>query len=141
MFKYDSKLPSSYQWNAGMQFALPWAVTADVSYVGQHGFNLLQNVDINAVDFGVAFTSTAQDPTLAASATPGSTALSTDLLRPYRGLGQINQNWGIGTNTYHSIQSSFNRRFRDGVSFGLNYTLGLANTGTAGKTRTSRQGS
>jgi hypothetical protein len=53
-------------------------------------------------------------------------------MRPYAGLGQINQNWGIGTNTYHSIQTSFNRRFRDGVSFGLNYTLGLANTGTAG---------
>jgi hypothetical protein len=132
VFKYDSELPSSYQWNAGMQFALPWAVTADVSYVGQHGFNLLQNVDINAVDFGVAFTATAQDPTLAASATPGAAALSNDLMRPYPGLGQINQNWGIGTNTYHSIQTSFNRRFRDGVSFGLNYTLGLANTGTAG---------
>ena len=26
---------------------------------------------------------------------------------------------------YHSIQSSFNRRFRNGFSFGLNYTLGL----------------
>ena len=127
VFKYDSELPSSYQWNGGVQFALPWAVTADVSYVGQHGFNLLQNVDINAVDFGMAFTPAAQDPTLAASATPGSTALSTDLLRPYPGLGQINQNWRIGTNTYHSIQSSFNRRFRDGVSFGLNYTLGLSN--------------
>jgi len=132
VFKYDSELPSSYQWNAGMQFAMPWAVTADVSYVGQHGFNLLQNVDINSVDFGVAYTPAAQDPTLTASATPGATAVSNDLMRPYRGLGQINQNWGIGTNTYHSIQTSFNRRFRDGVSFGMNYTLGLANTGTAG---------
>src|SRR6185436_19417495 len=132
VFKYDSELPSSYQWNAGVQFAMPWAVTADVSYVGQHGFNLLQNVDINSVDFGVAFTPAAQDPTLAASTTPGAAAVSNDLMRPYPGVGQINQNWGIGTNTYHSIQTSFNRRFRDGVSFGLNYTIGLANTGTAG---------
>src|SRR4026207_2232480 len=53
---------------------MPWAVTADVSYVGQHGFNLLQNVDINAVDFGVAYGSTAQDTTVAASATPGGSA-------------------------------------------------------------------
>ena len=132
VFKYDSELPSSYQWNAGMQFALPWSFTGDVSYVGQHGFNLLQNVDINSVDFGVAFTPAAQDPTLAASATPGATAQSTDILRPYRGFGQINQNWGIGSNTYHSIQMSFNRRFRNGLSGGLNYTLGLSNTGTAG---------
>ena len=79
-----------------------------------------------------AFTSAAQDPTLAASATPGATAQSTDILRPYKGLGQINQNWGIGANTYHSIQTSFNRRFRNGLSGGLNYTLGLSNTGTAG---------
>jgi hypothetical protein len=132
VFKYDSELPSSYQWNAGVQFALPWSLSADVSYVGQHGFNLLQNVDINAVDLGTAYTGAAQDPTVAASATPGGSALSVDLLRPYRGFGAIQQNWGIGYNTYHSIQTSFNRRFRNGVSFGLNYTLGLSNTGTAG---------
>jgi hypothetical protein len=132
VFKYDSELPSSYQWNVGMQFALPWSFTADISYVGQHGFNLLQNVDINAVDMGTAFTGAAQDPTVTVSATPGGSALSVDLLRPYRGVGAIQQNWGIGDNTYHSIQTSFNRRFRNGLSGGLNYTLGLSNTGTAG---------
>jgi len=132
VFKYDSELPSSYQWNAGVQFAMPWSLSGDVSYVGQHGFNLLQNVDINAVDFGVAFSGTAQDGTVAASTTPGGSALSVDLLRPYRGFGAIQQNWGIGYNTYHSIQTSFNRRFRNGFSAGLNYTLGLSNTGTAG---------
>jgi hypothetical protein len=132
VFKYDSKLPSSYQWNGGVQFALPWSLSGDVSYVGQHGFNLLQNVDINAVDFGTAYTSAAQDTTVAASTTPGGSALSVDLLRPYRGLGAIQQNWGIGHNTYHSIQTSVNRRFRNGFSLGLNYTLGLSNTGDAG---------
>ena len=54
------------------------------------------------------------------------------MLRPYRGLGAIQQNWGIGHNTYHSIQTSVNRRFRNGFSLGLNYTLGLSNTGDAG---------
>jgi hypothetical protein len=132
VFKYDSKLPSSYQWNGGVQFALPWSLSGDVSYVGQHGFNLLQNVDINGVDFGTAYTAAAQDTTVAPSATPGASAQSVDLLRPYRGLGAIQQNWGIGENTYHSIQTSFNRRFRNGFSLGLNYTLGLSNTGTAG---------
>ena len=33
VFKYDSKLPSSYQWNGGVQFALPWSLSGDVSYV------------------------------------------------------------------------------------------------------------
>jgi hypothetical protein len=34
--------------------------------------------------------------------------------------------------TYHSIQTNFNRRFRNGVQFGLNYTLSLSLTGNTG---------
>src|SRR5439155_26467813 len=34
--------------------------------------------------------------------------------------------------TYHSIQTSLNRRFRNGLQFGLNYTYGIANTGNLG---------
>ena len=65
--------------------ALPWASSLDVSYVGQHGFNLLQNVDINSIDFGAAFTGAAQDPTLAAELDARRDGATTDLLRPYRG--------------------------------------------------------
>ena len=53
-------------------------------------------------------------------------------MRAYRGYGQINQFWGRGWNKYHSIQTSFNRRFTNGLSFGLNWTLGLSNTTNAG---------
>ena len=42
--------------------------------VGQHGFNLLQNVDINAVHFGAAYIQTVHDTTVVASATPGELA-------------------------------------------------------------------
>ena len=51
--------------------------------------------------------------------------VATDLMRAFRGYGQINQFWGRGWNKYHSIQTSFNRRFTDGLSFGVNWTLGL----------------
>ena len=34
--------------------------------------------------------------------------------------------------TYHSIQMSFNRRFRNGLAFGMNYTLGLSFKGNTG---------
>ena len=63
VWPYEAEIPSSTQWNAGIQMALPWASTIDVSYVGQHGFNQLREirgqtqVDINAVDFGAAFLS------------------------------------------------------------------------------------
>jgi hypothetical protein len=131
IYQYDSKLPSDVQWNVGTQMALPWASSLDVSYVGQHGDNLLQNVDINSVDFGTAFTAAAQDPTLAASATGGA-AFTTDLLRPYRGLGQINRNITKSWNTFHSLQTSFNRRFRNGISAGLNWTYTISDKGNTG---------
>jgi hypothetical protein len=53
-------------------------------------------------------------------------------MRGYRGYAQINQFWGRGWNQYHSLQTSFNRRFTDGLSFGVNWTLGLSNTTNAG---------
>jgi hypothetical protein len=108
VFEYDAKLPSSTQWNAGMQMELPWKIALDASYVGQHGFNIVQPVNINAVDYGAAFLAKNQDPTLAPSATPGASALSQDLMRSIRGYSAINRNLGWQRRTYHSIQVSFN---------------------------------
>ena len=49
-----------------------------------------------------------------------------------RGLGQVGFNFPDFHETYHSIQASLNRRFRDGIAFGLAYTLGLAWEGNIG---------
>ncbi|MEO7274002.1 MAG: hypothetical protein ABI211_18545, partial [Vicinamibacterales bacterium] len=127
-YEYEADLPSSTQWNGGVQMTLPWSSALDVEYVGQHGFHLGENVDINQADIGAAFLAQNQDPTLGASATPGSAAVATDLLRGYKGYGSITQFTGRGVNQYHAIQTSFNRRFRSGWSAQLNYTLGLSQT-------------
>jgi Carboxypeptidase regulatory-like domain len=138
VFQYNSKIPSSVQWQAGVQMTLPWSSSLDLSYVGNHGYNRLgafqggQTVNLNAVDFGAAYLPANQDPTLAANAVPGANALTTNLLRPYRGLSTIAQQATDFHDTYHSIQSSFNRRFRNGVQFGVNYTLSLSLTGNTG---------
>ena len=50
---------------------LPWASALDVSYVGQHSYNEVQTVNLNAIDFGAAFLPQNQDPTLPASTTAG----------------------------------------------------------------------
>ena len=55
VYEVDAALPSSFQWNTGVQMALPWAIALDVSYVGQRGYNIVQPVNINAVDYGAAF--------------------------------------------------------------------------------------
>jgi len=144
VYEYDSKLPSSYQWNAELQMALPWATALSVGYVGQHSFNTLQSVNLNAIDYGAAFLPQNQDPTLPANSNLGSTAVSQDQMRAIRGYGAITQQWGRGWRTYHSVQLSFQRRFANGLSFGFNDTIALsdhsntfdpANPGTARSVR------
>jgi hypothetical protein len=139
IFQYDAKVPSSTQWNIGIQRQLPWAMAADISYVGNHGFNLPQNTqgrvgvfDLNSVDFGAAYLPQNQDPTLAPSTVPGATALPPDQLRTYLGYSTINAFFPIFHSTYHSIQTSLNRRFRNGLQFGANYTYSISFTGDAG---------
>ncbi len=63
---------------------------------------------------------------------PGAGAYTTNLLRPYKGLSNINQNTTEFWDTYHSLQMSVNRRFRDGFSFGVNYTYGISFKGNTG---------
>ncbi len=130
VFEYDSKIPSSWQWNSGVQIMLPWATALDAEYVGQHGYNILEGVNINAIDFGAAFLPENQDPTLGANATPGARAISQDRLRAFRGYGSITQQWSRGWVTSHSLQLALNRRFRNGVSFGFNDTIVLSSTGS-----------
>jgi hypothetical protein len=89
-------------------------------------------MNLNAVDIGAAYLPQNQDPTLAPSTVPGANAYTTNLLRPYRGLGNVEQNTTEFYDTYHSMQMSLTRRFRNGFSFGANYTLGLSFTGNTG---------
>jgi hypothetical protein len=132
-FQYDADVPSSVQWNGGVQMALPWSSSIDVSYVGQRAFNRqASRVNINAVDFGAAYLPENQDPTRTPSATPGATALTTNLLRPFRGFGNIQEHRTIFYEEYHSIQTSFNRRFTGGVQFGVNHTYTISEAGNAG---------
>ena len=137
-FQYDAKVPASWQWQAGVQRALPWSLATDISYVGNHGFNRLGSfqggtrMNMNAVDIGAAYLPQNQDPTLGTSSVPGANAYTSNLLRPYRGLGTVEQNTTEFYDTYHSLQFSLNRRFRNGFSFGANYTLGLSFTGNTG---------
>ena len=133
VYAYDSKLPSDVQWTVGVQRALPWASSLDVSYVGHHAFNALGGtqgtgaVDLNAVDLGRTLGAGGQDPTQG-----GGHPLPDNLLRPYRGYSNILVQWGRFHRTFHSIQTSFTRRWRDRLSFGANWTYTLSDRGNVG---------
>jgi hypothetical protein len=91
-------------------------------------------VNVNSIDLGAAFLPVNQDPTRSATvaSVPGNAAYIQELLRPFRGYANIDQQWQYFHRTYHSVQFAANRRFRNGVSFGGNYTLSLSDTGTTG---------
>src|SRR4029453_5906052 len=72
-----------------------------------------------------------QDTTLAPT-TPGATSVSQDQMRAFRGYAGITQNVSRGGITHHSLQVSFQRRFRNGVSFGFNDTIGISSEGSVG---------
>ncbi len=137
IFQYDAQVPAQWHWQVGVQKTMPWDMAVDVSYVGNHGLNRLgayqggATVNLNAIDIGAAYLPENQDPTLT-STVPGQTAYTTNLLRPYRGLADINLNATEFSDTYHSLQTSLNRRFRNGLSFGVNYTWGISLKGNTG---------
>jgi len=140
-FEYNAKIPSTVLWNIGVQKSLPLQMVLDVSYVGNHAYNRLGSQQggttqqINQVPLGTAYLPQYQDPTLGPPSVPGASAYTTNLLRPYQGLGAISQNTTEFYDTYHSIQVSLTRRFRNGLSFGANYTHGISLKGNTGITQ------
>jgi hypothetical protein len=127
VWQYDMPLPSSTQWNAGLQMALPFATMFDISYTGQHSFNTPTAVNINNIDLGSAYQSRYADPTQATQ-NPATSYVTTNpnVMRFYSGYGTISQQQTIGWRTYHSIQIAFTRRFKNGLSFGFNDTIQLS---------------
>jgi hypothetical protein len=118
---YDFKPPKTYGWNVGIQHKLPYMAIFDLAYVGSAARGQLRHASINQPALGATFAPENQDPTLAPSATPGANALPTDLLRPYQGYADINTYDYTGWANYHSLQTSLQRRFADGLMFSVFY--------------------
>ncbi len=144
VIQYNAKIPSTAQWNFGVQKKLPGQMVLDVSYVGYYAYNRFggtqggtQQLE-NQVPLGTAYLPQYQDPTLGTSTVPGATAYTTNLLRPYPGLQSIAENATKFYDVYHSIQVSVTRRLRDNVSFGANYTRGFELKGNTGPGPTVR---
>jgi hypothetical protein len=127
-YQYNSKLPTSTEWSTGIQMLIPWSTSVDVAYVGHHNYNAELTGQVNAVDIGSAFDPSKQDPTSTPSATAGASSLAAlfpDLVRGYRGYTSIAMRNYDGWRSYHALQFSINRRFRNGVAFGFNDAITL----------------
>ena len=120
---YAGKIPTIYNWSAGIQAKMPGSMTLDVAYVGSQSQQLLFNQDWNAVPFGAAFLPQNQDPTKSATAMKGSSAYDSQFLRPYQGFGGITMESFGATANYNSLQATVNRRFASGLFLAANYTF------------------
>jgi hypothetical protein len=115
------KIPNSYNYTFGIQRALPGQMALDVAYVGNVSRHLQDNRNLNYVPYGATFLPQNQDPTLAASSVPGATALLTQFVRPYRGIGDINLYEGAATGNYNALQVTSSKRVGH-LFLGLAYT-------------------
>jgi hypothetical protein len=99
----DFKVPTTQQWSFGVQRQLPFQLSVDASYVGNHGTHLLRAVRINQTPLGTAAPS-------ARSA-------------PFPGWGTITERQTSASSSYNSFQLGINRRMSRGIQFGIAYTI------------------
>ncbi len=132
VFEYDTPLPTSVQWNGGVQMTVPFHVALDVAYTGQHSYNGQDDVQINNVDLGWAYRADLQDPNRVGN-TPTNSLVNTNInaVRAFKGYGTIRQTQARLSRTYHSIQLSVTRRMRNGLQFSFADTMGLSDKATA----------
>ena len=128
-FSRDGHVPTTYNWNAGIQRELPFQVLLDVAYAGSVSRHLPFVQDINRPGFGSAWQPYSQDPTVAAKL-DGTTNLPVNFYRPYQGYNAVQVYRFGGTSNYNSLQVAANRRFAKGLQVGLAYTFSKA-LGTA----------
>ena len=101
------KAPTRWNWNVTFQRELPLNSTVSIAYVGGRGLHNWRVFDINQPTVG---------------ALQANAGKNVNYLRPYRGFAAIQQEKSDGSATYNSLQASWNRRFTNGLMFGVSYT-------------------
>lgn len=99
--------PTAYTWNITFERELGYQTTVDVGYVGRRGLGGLRERNINQLRPGTL------------QANPG---VNVDALRPFKGFGTIRVTNTDATSRYNGLQLGVNRRFVNGLSYGVAYT-------------------
>lgn len=115
-FQRDYQPPTVYNWSLGVQQNLGFGTVFETSYVGSVARHLLQRRNLNAIPYGRRFQTASIDTTT------GNTPLPDNFLRPLPGYGNINYIEFASNSNYHSLQTQVNKRFSQGLQFGLSWT-------------------
>jgi len=100
------KPPEAYNWNVTVERKLPLKSVLTVAYVAHRGVHAWQVYDINQPQPGTVVAGT-----------------NVNYVRPYKGFAEIQEEESTVNSTYNALQLYWNRRFSNGSSFGVSYTL------------------
>ncbi|HMY75741.1 MAG TPA: hypothetical protein PLQ88_28220, partial [Blastocatellia bacterium] len=145
----EGYIPNVQSYSLGLQQDLGYDTVLSVSYVATLSRHLPEDININAIPYGALFTKAAQDPSFytngivpdeepnlpqlyrdAGLKFTGRFAFQPDFLRPFPGYGTVQMKTFGGSSNYHSLQATLQRRFKQGITFGMAYTFSKA-LGTA----------
>jgi uncharacterized lipoprotein NlpE involved in copper resistance len=130
--------PQAMRWSISVQRELPHQWVVEAAYVGNRGYDLLVDTELNPVPRNYLSTSRERDTTtfnyLTANVTnpfrnllPGTTINGTtvqrqQLLRPYPQLLNIQSRAHDGTSKYNALQGRVEKRFTKGYTILVSYT-------------------
>ncbi len=101
------KNPESWAWSVTFQREVAFNTTVEVGYVGRRGLHGQRERNINQLQPGTI------------QSNPG---INADSLRPFKGLSIIRVTNNDANSTYHGFQVGVDRRFTNGLGFGVAYT-------------------
>lgn len=104
----DFHMPQAYTWNFTVERELMRQTVLGISYVGRRGLYGQREKNINQPVIGTV------------QANPG---VNINALRPFKGYGPIRETFNDANSIYNGLQLELNRRFNNGLSYGVAYTL------------------
>ncbi len=102
------KNPEAWNWNFTVEREFFFKSMASIAYVGRRGLHQQRESNIN------------QPLPSVIQANPG---VNPDALRPYLGYNSIRETDNVASSRYNSLQATWNRRFSNGLQFGVSYTF------------------
>jgi hypothetical protein len=102
------KIPTAWEWNTTFQREVLKGTTVEIAYVGRRGLHNQRKRNLNQLLPGTL------------QANPG---INANALRPYQGYGVVAISENSGQSRYNGMQLSIQRRYSNGLQFGLAYTF------------------
>lgn len=134
--------PTIYDYSISIQRELPFNMVLDVAYVGNIQRHQVIQFNINQVLPGTSYQSQYIDPRLAGNnffgpvsasnpgPLPGTQAVDSNLMRPFRGHGTLNLITNVGNAHYDALQWGLNKRLSHGLTFQFSHTWSKLMSGT-----------